>query len=198
MASSTNFPGDDIARLIPENVRSILEDLKEAPIDHTKWLYANPIKEIYQGDVLKKVVVYFMDPDGQVEPIERPAIVMSHTCDCQLGQSDYVMVAPLFALSELTTDEEFTKEDLETFIRDFKENRLKDKLYLPKVKELPDSWLDFNLVFSISTQHFHSNAFSGSRERIISLSQKGHYFFLMRLSFSLGRPDPTDSKRNVS
>jgi len=198
VASSVDFPGDDIARLIPENVRSILDDLKETPIDHAKWLYANPVKEIYQGDVLKKVVVYSMDPDGKLEPIEGPAIIMSHTCDCQPDQSEYVMVAPLFPLDALAPDEDFGEEDLNTLLRDFRENRLKDKLYLPRVNELPDSWLDFNCVFSISTKHFNSEVFSSSRERIISLSQKGHYFFLMRLSFSMGRPDPTDSRRSAS
>ena len=75
------FPGNDISRLIPENVRSILEDLKKTPIDYLKWLYGQARAEIYQGDILKSVTVHSLNDAGAVSAREGPAVVVSHTCD---------------------------------------------------------------------------------------------------------------------
>jgi hypothetical protein len=190
------FPGEDISRLIPENVRSVLEDLKKTPIDYLKWLYGNLRDEIYQGDILKKIVVYTLNDDGIVSPREGSAIVVSPTCDCQPNQSEFVLVAPVYSFSELVPEEDFTEADIANFKQDLSANRLKDQVFLPAVANLPDSWLDLSQMFSIASRCFHSDAFTASRERLISLSQKGHYFFLMRLGFFMGRPDPIDSKRS--
>lgn len=190
------FPGDDISRLIPENVRSILEDLEETPLDYLKWLYGQARAEIYQGDILKSVTVYGLNDAGAVSPREGPAVVVTHTCDCQPSQGEFILVAPIFAFSELTPEGDFTLEDIANFKRDLHDNRLKDQIFLPAVNGLTDSWLDLGQMFSISSQWFHSDAFATSRTRITSLSQKGHYFFLMRVGFFLGRPDPIDSKRS--
>jgi hypothetical protein len=189
------FPGDDISRLIPENVRSILEDLKKTPIDYLKWLYGQARAEIYQGDILKSVTVYSLNDAGAISAREGPAVVVSHSCDCQPNQGEFILVAPIFAFSELTPEDDFTLDDIANFKRDLYDNRLKDQIFLPAVSDLPDSWLDLRQMFSISSQWFHSGAFAMSRARITSLSQKGHYFFLMRVGFFLGRPDPIDSKR---
>jgi hypothetical protein len=145
------FPGDDIGRLIPENVRSVLDDLRKKPIDYLKWLYANPNPNIYQGDILEKITVYSLDQNGAVSAREGPAIVVSQTCDCQPDQGEYLLVAPIF--------------------------------------------LDLRQIFSISSEYFHSEPFEESRRRLTGLSQKGHYFFLMRLGYFLCRPDPIDSQR---
>lgn len=195
MSPAADFPGEEIERLIPARVRSILDDLKKTPIEYWKWLYASPNTEIYQGDILRKVSVQVMGPDGTVLSRECPVVVLSHTCDCQENQADFVAVAPFFSFQEASEDDQFDAAELDTFRQDMRANRLKDKFFLPRVGDLPDGWLDFNQVFSISSQYFHSENFKGARERIASLSAKGHYFFLMRLSFSVGRPDPTDSKR---
>jgi hypothetical protein len=105
-------------------------------------------------------------------------------------------VAPLFAFDELAPEDDFTIQDIENFKRDLCANRLKAQLFFPAINSLPDSYLDLGQVFSVSSLWFHSDGFVGSRNRLASLSQKGHYFFLMRLSFYLGRPDPVDSKRS--
>jgi hypothetical protein len=189
------FPGDDIGRLIPENVRSVLDDLRKNPIDYLKWLYANQNENIYQGDILENVTVYGLDRNGAISPREGPAIVISQTCDCQPEHSEYLLVAPIFPLNQLMPDEDLTAEEITNFKRDLGGNRLKDQVFLPSIGALPESWLDLRQIFSISSEHFHSKAFEPSRRRITSLSQKGHYFFLMRLSFFLCRPDPADSER---
>ena len=189
------FPGEDIERLIPEKVRSILVDLRKTPIEHSKWLYGNSQKEIYQGDVLSNAVVYRLNDLGEISPRQGPAIVISNTCDCQPNQSESLLVAPVFPFEALMPDEDFTAQDIADFKRDLRRNHLKDQVFLPAIGSLPDSWFDFSQIFSISSIYFHSSEFKDSRRRIVSLSQKGHYFFLMRLSFFLGRPDPSDSKR---
>ncbi len=172
-------------------------DLKKKPIDHSKWIYGNSQKEIYQGDILKSVVVYRLNDVGEVSSREGPAIVISNTCDCQANQSDSLLVAPLFQFAELVPEGDFTNQDIANLKRDLRENHLKDRVFLPAVGNLPDSWFDFGQIFSISSVYFHSANFEEGRRRIVGLSQKGHYFFLMRLSFFLGRPDPMDSKRSA-
>lgn len=190
------FPGEDIERLIPEKVRSVLVDLRKNPIEHAKWIYGKSQEEIYQGDVLNNVIIYRLNDFGKVLPRQGPAIVISNTCDCQPNQSESLLVAPVFPLAALVPEEDFNVLDIANFKRDLRENHLKDQVFLPAIGSLPDSWFDFSQIFSISSVYFHSTDFKESRRRIIGLSQKGHYFFLMRLTFFLGRPDPSDSKRS--
>jgi hypothetical protein len=188
------FPGDDLERLIPEKVRSILADLKKTPIEHVKWFYGKLQDDVYQGDILESVLVCSLNQDGIVER-EGPAIVVSHTCDCQPDQSEFVLVAPIFSLDELAADDKFPQKEVDDFKRDLIANHLKEQIYLPAIGKLRDSWLDFSQMFSIASSYFHSDAFKASRQRIAGLSAKGQYFFLMRLTFYLGRPDPKDSTR---
>src|SRR5258708_35842198 len=145
------FPGDDIGRLIPENVRSVLQDLKKTPIDYLKWLYGDVRDEIYQGDILKTIVVYTLDEAGDILGREGPAVVISHTCDCQPNQSASVLVAPVFPLNELIPEEDFTAEDIANFRRDLHGNRLADRVFLPAINDMPDSWLDLSQMFSVTS-----------------------------------------------
>lgn len=197
LVGSSIFPGEDINRLIPENVRSVFADLKKDPTAYLKWLYGSSLDEIYQGDVLQNLSAITAGDDGEVVAREGPALVVSQTCDCQPSQGEFILIAPVFPLQEMREQGGLSPQTLDNFVRDLRGNRLKDQIFLPAIAGLPDSWVDFSQICPISSQYFHSKQLVTGRKRLASLSQKGHYFFLMRLSFYLCHPDPADSKRGI-
>ncbi|MHB8485488.1 MAG: hypothetical protein ACYDCM_07140 [Candidatus Acidiferrales bacterium] len=189
------FPGDDITRLLPTHLKSLADDLKKYPSGYAKWLYGSVSNNIYQGDIIQNLTVVAVDEDG--DPVSRAGavVVMSHTCDAQPAQCDYVLVAPIFSFRELRETGEMAPQRLEDHLRDLRANRLTGRMFLPEVGNLPDSFIDFSQVSTIANEHFQSPEVDVRRQRIASLSQKGHYFFLMKLAFHFCRADPVDSTR---
>lgn len=191
------FPGDDIARLLPNQIKSLAEDLKKYPVEYPKWLYGTALAQVYQGDIIQSLTVVAVDDEGDTVSRAGPVVVMSHTCDAQPDQSDYVLVAPIFSLQERREASELNVQSLKDHLRDLCANRLTDLMFLPGVGKLPDSFIDFNHVSAVASEHFYSSEIDVRGQRIASLSQKGHYFFLMKLAFHFCRPDPPDSKRET-
>jgi len=189
------FPGDDIARLLPEHLKSFADDLKEYPHGFAKWLYGALQNEIYQGDILKSIKVVGIDEDGDAVSRKGAAVVISHTCDCQQGQSEFILVAPVFSVQERIDGSELTTQQLNDYVRDLRANRITDLFFLPGIGGLPDCFVDFSQVCAIAAAHLYAATFPLSDHRLISLSQKGHYFFLMKMAFHFCRSDPKDSTR---
>jgi hypothetical protein len=191
------FPGDDIARLLPERLRSFADDLKRYPEGYPKWLYGTLFDEIYQGDIIKSMKVIGTDEDGDAVYREGPALVMSHTCDCQPGQSEYILIAPVFSLQERIDSSELERDRLDNHLRDLRANRLAELFFIPGRDGLPDSFVDFSQICPVASTYFHSPPLALRGNRLASLSQKGHYFLLMKIAYHLCRPDPKDSAREA-
>jgi len=189
------FPGDDIARLLPEHLKSFAADLKKYPEGYPSWLYGALQNAVYQGDILRSIKVVGVDEDGDAVSRDGPVVVISHTCDCQQGLSEFILVAPVFSIQERIEGSELTPQQVDNYLRDLRANRITELLFLPGVGALPDSFVDFSQVCAIASAYFHSAAFLSSDHRVISLSQKGHYFFLMKMSYHFCRSDPKDSTR---
>lgn len=189
------FPGDDISRLLPSHVKSLADDLKKNPTDCSKWLYGSVAADVYQGDILDNFRIVVTDTEGDAVARTGPVIVMSHTCDAQPHQSEFVLLAPVFSLKERSDTSELGAEALENHLRDLRANRLTGFMFLPKIGTLPDSYADFSQVAAIASKHFHSC--NVCNHRVAGLSQKGHYFLLMKVAFHFCRSDPPDSKREA-
>jgi hypothetical protein len=192
------FPGEDISRLLPEHLKSFASDLRKYPVDYPKWFYGQPPKEIYQGDVIAEARTALIDDDGTGSYREGAVVVISNTCDVQPNRDDYLLLAPLLTLEERYECVTLTGQARIDHFHDLKRNRLASIMFFPAVEGMGDSWLDFTKICPVSSEYFYSKKLRILDQRVASLSQKGHYFFLMKLAYHFCRPEnPADAKRSA-
>jgi len=65
-------------------------------------------------------------------------------------------------------------------------------MYLPGGQNIPDSFVDFGHLCSLSSDYFHRECY---RRRLVSLSWYGHYFLLVKLAYHFTRPEAAEAKR---
>ena len=190
------FPGDDISALLPDHIKSLADDLKKLPEGYPKWLYGGtPSPEIYQSDLIHDVRTYLVSEDGGVLSREGLVMVVSNTCDTQPDRRDFVLVAPVFPLQERIDSSGLNGEALRNHVTDLQQNRLSPIMYLPRQGDIPDSFVDFSHISAVSSEFFFSPWVNAIGKRVASLSQKGHYFFLMKLAYHFCRAETPDVRR---
>jgi len=151
-----------------------------------KWLYASTtFSHLAQGDIVKTLPACFIDASGNVKKSKTPvpAILLSNTCDMSVDadqpRKQQYTIVPLFPFVEERYDAEK--------VRDIKGNTLTDILYLPNVPSLQGSYIaQLDTACSISSEYVHSVIATLNRS---SLSQKGYYYFMAKLSLHLTRPE---------
>jgi hypothetical protein len=186
--------GQDIIPYLPEYVKPFAEQLRQLPSGYEKWVYAASLPaEIYQGDVFDQVAFASLDEDGEIIRFEPLGMVISNTCDVQPGQGETLLVAPIFDLEDYREHSELKEEALENHIRALTENKISQLMFLPEGPGLRRSFVDFGKICSISLSFFHADR---GQKRLISLSQPGHYFLLVKLAHHFCRPEARDSSRN--
>ena len=184
--------GDDLVPYLPEHIRPYANQLKQFPEGYEKWVYAASLPaETYQGDVFNKMSLASIDDDGAPIHAEIPGMVVSNTCDTQPKQGHFVLVAPVFDLEDYRKGSDLKDEALESHVRDLKQNKISQLMFLPKGRGINDCFVDFGNICSVSLKHFHSK----NEKRFQSLSQCGHYFMLVKLAYHFTRPEPSDAKR---
>jgi hypothetical protein len=183
------FPGDDISRLLPNNLKSFASDLKKYPLGYPEWFYGMPPAEIYQGDVIANSRTILLEEDARAAYRDGAVVVISSTCDCQPGRDDYLLLAPLYTVEERLEETALEGEARDSHFHSLKRNELTNIMFYPATEKMKDSWVDFSTVCSVSSDYFYSKELKVKDNRIASLSQKGHYFFLMKLACHFCRAD---------
>lgn len=185
--------GEDITAYLPEHIKPFAEQLKQFPAGYEKWVYATaaPV-EAYQGDVFSPVHFVSVDDDGDTIRMDCLGMVISNTCDAQPGMADFVLVAPVISLEDYCQKSDLRRDDLENHIRALVDNKISQLMFLPKWQEGSDSFVDFGNICSVSSRYFHSEH---GQQRLVSLSQNGHYFLLVKLAYHLSRPETAGAKR---
>lgn len=185
--------GDDIVAYLPERVRPFAEQLKQFPTGYEKWIYAAALpSETYQGDVFTGVPFVSIDEQGGPVRADLLGMVVSNTCDTQPNQGDFVLIAPITALSDYRENAALVGAELDNYIRALTENKISNLMFLPGGQNIPDSFVDFGNLCSVSSEYFHREC--GGR-RLISLSWYGHYFLLVKLAYHFTRPEAAEAKR---
>jgi hypothetical protein len=189
--------GDDLASYLPEHIRPFAEQLKQFPTGYEKWVYAGSLpSDAYQGDIFGVLPFVHVDDDDDVVRADRLGMVISNTCDAQPDQADYILIAPISDLDDYRkyseSEGELQGEELENHIRALVENKLSQIMFLPETTGFGRAFVDFGNICSISSKSFHTRYVD---MKMISLSQYGHYFLLMKLAYHLARPESADAKR---
>jgi hypothetical protein len=185
--------GEDLVPYLPEHIKPPAQQLKQFPSGYEKWVYATSSPtETYQGDVFTRVPLVFIDENGDAVRAETKGMVISSTCDAQPGQGEAVLVAPVVDLEDFVLNAEFKGEQLENHVRALTANKLSEIMFLPEGHGITRSFVDFGKISPVSVSHFHSER---GQNRLISLSQCGHYFLLVKLAYHFSRPEAPDAKR---
>lgn len=199
LIDSSHFIDDSLKEKCKEYFKQIHKGLGD-------WFYSYSIPpDIYQGDIVDRldVVYYEMTNDTQeIQAIEDiPCMLLSHTCDMDFAEKTrgkYVSGAPIFAFEEFSKSrtQEYSKEGWQSFLEDIKANRITDVLYIPEKKPLEASIVLLDRIFSIDPYVLKARLDKNKTERILSLSQIGSYFFLIKLTYHFARyEDRTEIKR---
>lgn len=174
------------AIILPEHRKELFAYLKKLPDGIEKWLYRVEIADpqsLYQGDVLLNLPTCFVDEEGDVVKGNDVVAVISNTCDMQPARQDFIIASPIVSLNELEGDA-VAVENLRAEIR---RNKIFRYFYLPPQNDFPESFIDFSKMVSISSPYLNGVKRDSPRQCILSLSQNGFYFFLIKLTFHLAR-----------
>ena len=175
--------------LFPSISEGVFKELRRYLTENPKlekWLYApTTFEHLAQGDIVKALPACFIDASGNVKKAKAPvpAILLSNTCDMSVDagypRKPQYTIVPLFPFVEENYDAEK--------VRDIKVNTLTDILYLPNIPSLDGDYIaQLDTACSVSSEYIHSVIVTLSRS---SLSQKGYYYFMAKLSLHLTRPE---------
>ena len=141
-------------------------------------LVADPIQEsmFAQGDIFDRVYFSYVGKEGQLIEEIIPGILLTNTCDNERKKN--LLFAPLFKISDL-----FEKEN---DIKQLKSNQKFSVMYLNEVS-ISDMFVDFNIISAVNREWFCSMVKSEKSKRLLSLSQIGYYFFILKLTIYLMR-----------
>lgn len=183
----------DIASYLPEHVRPFADLLKQFPANYQKWVHATGLAaELYQGDVIEKALLTAIDEEGDILRSELPAMVISCSCDVQPTQGNFALLAPVIELDFYKANSELKGEALDNHLSALLTNKIANLFFLPAGQKLKASIIDFERLTAVSVDLLQKSL----GNRLTSLSQTGHYLFLVKLTHHLTRPDAVDAKRN--
>ena len=195
LVDSSPYVDDQAKEQCKEYFKQIPTDL-----DLGDWFFSSSIPQcVYQGDIVDKFdLVYQEVVDDQVnfrvlEDI--PCILLSNTCNMDLKEKTrekFVSAAPVFSykeFSETKLSDKYTKDEWQAFLRSVKGNQITDILYIPGKNGLDDSVIFLDRISSFDPNILQIKLKKGHTQRILSLSQIGWYYFLIKLTYHFARYD---------
>ena len=185
--------GEDLVPYLPEHIKPFAAQLRQFPSGYEKWVYAtSSLAETYQGDVFSHVPLVSVDENGDTVRAETNGMVISSTCDAQPDQGESVLVAPVIDLNDYLLNADLKGQQLDNHVSALTENKLSEIMFLPQGQGIARSFVHFGKTSPVSLEHFHSER---GQKRLVSLSQCGHYFLLVKLAYHFSRPEAPDAKR---
>lgn len=153
--------------------------------EQIKYLTANPLSELSQGDVISAVPFYYFENDGNQKMFKADALVLSTSC--HIDQKDKLVLVPVFPLTSFKGN-----------LVELKKNKVIDYMYIPE-GILINSYVNFEIMNTFSKELIMSGLKNGKLTRVASLNQIGYYFFIIKLTVYLMRREDigTLNERNI-
>lgn len=146
------------------------------------YIAPSPLPFLAQGDILKDMFFWHISDSGELIEINSPGILLSNTCDAE--NDDLILFSPLIAITAFE-ENGFNKDAIVM-------NHYTSLLYLPE-PPLKDYVVDLSVATSYNRELIMSSINSQKLNKISSLSLKGYYFFLSKLTVHLMRPEACDA-----
>lgn len=205
----SDLPGlIDSSHFIDSSVKErCIEYFKQIPEGLEDWFFSSvPTSVLSQGDVLDKLDVVYLTVRDNLQEIQviddSPSMLLSHTCNINFegkSRSKYISVAPIFSFEEFARTAKpqgYSQKSWEDFLKDIKANRITDILYMPKKGKLEESVVFLDRICSIDPHVLKIRLEKDKSEKLLSLSQIGFYYFLIKLTHHFARfEDRNEVKR---
>ena len=183
--------------ILPEHKEEFIRYLNKFPDGIEKWLYSPSLissDSLYQGDSLINLPTCFIDDDGDTIQGEDFVVLVSNTCDMQPGRKEFIIVSPIVFLDDYKEHLNQFSEKTDQVLQDIRKNRIFSFFYLPPRNILPESFIDFSKMISISNGYINNVKRNMSHKCLLSLSPHGFYLFLIKLTFHLARMETLTSE----
>lgn len=176
--------------ILPEHKECFIKQLKKFPDGIEKWLYSESIihsDSLCQGDILHNLPTCLIDEDGETIGAEDCVALISNICDMQPGRKEFVIVSPIVIFDEFKNSSISTGKEVTDLLYDIRKNRIFSYFYLPPKNNLPESFIDFSKMISVSNNYINKIKRNAPERFLLSLSPYGFYLFLIKLTFHLAR-----------
>jgi len=179
--------------LSPESQEKLFDALNDFPDNIDARLYTTALRgglTTLQGDGIRDLPVVHL-PDPAVR--NTPVLILSNSCDINHENKRYlqgsICYAPILKLNKyrrVLLDNAISEEKVRDHIRDIRIQRITQIFFLPKGGEVrEDSIVFFDQVnHCVNTRDICADLNS---RRLFTLSQYGHYLFLLKLSIHFTR-----------
>ena len=190
----------DVSNFIDEHSKEKCKRcFRQIPTNLSTWIYSYKLQEdIYQGDVVDRLDLVYNEINGdslETRSFEDiPCILLSNTCDMNTKgktREKYISVAPLYSYKEFVELKpvEYSISSWREFLYAVKENRITDILFLPAKNELDDSVVLLDRISSFDPKLLEFKLNKEKAKKILSLSQIGFYYFLIKLTHHFARSE---------
>lgn len=189
------FSREEIARYLPQYLSektsdSLFNELKDFPNNIDK-IYSSKLLEnafIHQGDGISSMLIVKL-PENVTQ--KQPSIVLSNTCDInpdnkRLSPSN-IIYCPIFNLEKysLAMMQKRSSTEISNHIDTLKKQQITQMFYLPKYNSMSESIVFLDHINSCDCSYIDLSKLN--EQRLFSLSQYGHYMFLIKLSIHFTR-----------
>ncbi len=141
------------------------------------YLFARPLPELSQGDVLSDIPFVYYDTNGSLLRFKAKAMVVNTSC--HIENKDYITLVPVVSLTTF-----------ESKVASVKNNQTYETMYIPD-KQLEEYCVDFSMPMTYTSELIKGQIEKGHITRIASLSQIGYYLLLIKLNlYLMRREDP--------
>jgi hypothetical protein len=181
----------------PQRVDSFISCLK-SPSDYS-WLLTvpHPTETRLQGDLFCDFPFAIVDHDGNPKCSRFTVLVLNNTCDLQPSRSNFVTAAPVLDFGSYSQSivKKRGGNKAANFLKDVMANKVFEILWLPAFGAFRDGAVVLlDRIGAISIDVYES-ALANNR-RIASFSQNGFYFFLIKITKHLARPESDEVIRD--
>jgi len=179
--------------LSADSKRALFEGLRQFPYNIDNRLYTDSLRDeriVYQGDGIRGLPFLIM-PDLKAQPVD--ALVVSNSCDIspqnvRLFRSK-VVYAPILKLEiyiNMLLREGVAQSEIDNHIASIKRQEITQIFFLPARGRLKqDSFVLLDRLISCDNELIDRNVLQDSR--LFSLSDYGHYLFLIKISIHFCR-----------
>lgn len=192
LIDSSHFVEEDQKELCKKYFRQIPFEL------NAQWFYSYHLSLFpYQGDIINKFDFYFTETEGgeivirQLE--DQTCLLLSNTCDMdpkEGSRKKFVSVAPVFDYSEFAEAERpdsYSRAQWGEYLKAVKKNMITEILFIPGKNEINDSVVFLDRIFSCEVHQLLTMMEKERTRRLLTLSQIGHYYFLIKLTHHFAR-----------
>ncbi len=176
--------------ILPEHKKEFFKHLQNLPDEIYKWLYFERLADansLSQGDILMNIPICFIDEEGDTIAGEDYVAMISNICDMQPRRKEFIIVSPIIFFDEYKKELIKAKKGIDNTLNDIRKNRIFSYFYLPSENRIPESFIDFSRMVSVSSIYLNNIKLKKAEQCLLSLSQYGFYLFLIKLTFHLAR-----------